>query len=357
MRYKPSHDAVTGSTAVGESRRKVKAMRRFIQVSFVLFTAGVFALSAEAQRRGRGRGRTQQAAAVQTEPPMTDRIAQEMGSIQWGWSHDQVIDYYRRALVAQYLPLLKNKGQVEQDRLMQERDAIVANLRRSYLLLNGTVAQRRWDTSFVGAEYTHNNGESMLVYENPRTGDREFFFFFNDRLWKRFQARNVPRGAQLDFNTFIGSLDGLFGAPGLRRTREGQPDRIEAVFWQDATTRLRVIDHSTFYGAFCLVYEDKSVLARLNDLRRNMPAKTDNTTPTTLPTETVVGNVEVDQNSDVVDRITGKIRRVQSADAGATASSGATTTTRPSTPSSTSSPSSSSGSAAPGDPLGNLRGL
>jgi hypothetical protein len=337
-------------------------MRRFIQVSFVLFTASVFAVSGEAQRRGR---RPPAQPAQPTEPPMSERIAQELGAIQWGWTREQVIDYHRRALVAQYLPLLKNKGQVEQDRLMQERDAIVASLRRSYLQFNGSVPQRRWDTSFVGSEYTHNNNESMILYENPRSGDREFYFFFNDRLWKRFQARNVPRGSQLDFATFSQSLDGLFGSPGLRRMRPGQADQLESVQWQDASTRLRVVDQSTFYGAFCLVYEDKSVLGRLAELRRNQPAKVDSATPTTLPGETVMGNVETDMNTDVVDRITGKIRRVQTADAGVARASTSTGTgsasTRPSGTSSTTAPTnsgSSTGSNSGGvDPLQQLQGL
>lgn len=343
-------------------------MRRFIQVSFVLFTAGVFAVSAEAQRRGRGRGRTPPAVAQPTEPPNSERIAAELGTVQWGWTHEQVVDYHRRALVAQFLPLLKNKGQVEQDRLMQERDAIVQSLRRSYLLLNGTVPQRRWDTSFVGGEYTHNNNESLMVYENPRTGDREFYFFFNDHLWKRFQARNVPRGTNLDFATFVGSLDGLFGSNGLRRMRQDQPDRIEAVFWQDATTRLRVVDFSTFYGSFGLVYEDKSILGRLSELRRNAPAKVENATPSTLATDTVVGNVEADNNGDIVDRMTGKMRRVQSSDAGAAASASVSSSTGSSsttgtagarTTGGTTTTNTSSGtrSNTPGDGLGGLNGL
>jgi hypothetical protein len=340
-------------------------MRRFIQVSFVLFTAAVFTISGEAQRRGRGRGRTPSVAAP-TEPPNSARIATELGSIQWGWNHEQVVEYFRQRLTSQYLPLLRNKGQVEQDRLMQERDAIVASLRRSYLLLNGTVPQRRWDTSFIGAEYTHNNNESVMVYENPRNGDREFFFFFNDRLWKRFQARNVPRGSQLSFSTFVDSLDALFEAPGLRRMRADQPDRIDSVLWQDANTQLRVVDQSTFFGAFGLVYADKTVLARLSELRRNMPAKTVEATPQRLQGEVVVGNVDNDNNSDVVDRMTGKIRRVQNASAGATASgsastgqgsasaSGSASAGSSSTPSSGSSGSNSGGS---NDPLAGLRGL
>jgi hypothetical protein len=330
-------------------------MRRLIQVSFVLFTASVFAVSGEAQRRGR---RPPAQPAQPTEPPTSPRIAEELGAIQWGWTREQVIEHQRRVATAQYLPLLKNKGQVEQDRLMQERDALIANLRRSYVQFNGSVPQRRWDTSFVGGEYTHNNNESMLVYENPRSGDREFYFFFNDRLWKRFQARTVPRGSNLDFATFSQSLDGLFGAPGLRRMRTDQADRVESVQWQDATTRLRVVDQSTFYGAFCLVYEDKSVLGRLSELRRNQPAKVETATPTTLPGQTVMGNVEGDLNTDVVDRITGKLRRVQTADAGVARTGTGAASTRPASTGTSSTPPEGLNSGSGGnDPLQQLRGL
>ncbi len=338
-------------------------MRRFIQVSFVVFTAAVFTLSGEAQRRGgRGRGRGNVAAAP-TVPPMSPRIAAEHGSIQWGWNHEQVEDYYRQRLTNEYLPQLRNKGQVEQDRLMQERDGIVATLRRSYLLLTGTVPQRRWDTSFVGSEYTHNNNESLLVYENLRSGDREFFFFFNDHLWKRFQARNVPRGSVLTFDMFVQSLDGLFEAPGLRRMRPDQADRIDSVLWQNENTELRVVDQSTFYGAYCLVYSDKSVQARLSELRRNMPAKTEVGARPGLQTEVVVGNVDNDNNSDVVDRMTGKIRRVQNTSAGTTATgtgANSTGTARPTgatpyTGASTTPPPNTGGNGS--DPLAGLRGL
>ncbi|MDP3279210.1 MAG: hypothetical protein Q8Q09_28725 [Deltaproteobacteria bacterium] len=331
-------------------------MRRILQVSFVVFSVSVFALSGEAQRRGRGRRNTAAAAvAVSTTPPNSARIAEELGTVAWGSTPEQVVDYYRRQVVAEYLPLLRNKGQVEQDRLMQERDAIVANLRRSFLRFNGLVPQRRWDTSFVGSEYTHTNNESMLVYESPRTGDREFYFFFNDRLWKRFQARNVPRGSPLTFDTFVQSLDGLFGGQGLRRMRQDQPDRVEAVLWQDATTQLRVIDHSTFYGAYCLVYEDKAVLSRLAQLRTNAPAKVANATPTTLAGESVVGNVTADTNEDVVDRITGRLRRTQTNTAAGTPAAGANangaaTVTRPATPTTAPAPNN-------GDPLNGLNGL
>lgn len=287
-------------------------MRKVLLVLFVAFTASVFAVSSIAQRRGRrGRG----GAAAAGGPPNSAQIATELGAVQWGMSHDQVIDYYRRAITARYTPLLRNKGQVEQDRLMQERDREIQNIRASYIQFNGQQNQRRWDTSFVGTEYTHGNNESMLVFEDEQTGNREFYFFINDRLWKRFQARAVPRGGNHDYVAFVSLIEGLFGR-GLHINDPERPDRLMTVAWQNDTTRLHLVDNSTFYNAFCLVYEDRATLARLADLRHNMPAKQQTTSRVQLAEgEPHVGNVEGDPNADIVDRITGKMRRTQDAPA------------------------------------------
>jgi hypothetical protein len=326
-------------------------------VLFVAFTASVFALSSVAQRRGRGHGRGHAGSTASGVPPHSNQIAQELGGIQWGATHDQVVEYFARTITARYQPLLRNKGQVEQDRLIQDRDHEIAQVRGSYVTFNGAANQRRWDTSFIGSEYTHNNGETMLMREDPQSGSREFFFFFNDRLWKRFQARNIPAspsGQRIEFATFASSLEQLFGR-GLHRMAEGSADQLASVEWQDDQTRLRVVDNSTFYNSFGLIYEERATLNRLADLRRNAPTKTTTSTTARLnPAEPVVGNVEGDPNADIVDRITGKMRRVQDGPAGGSgARPGATPAAGSSTPA-PAPPSSSGGSNANDDPL---RGL
>jgi hypothetical protein len=329
-------------------------MRKVLLVLFVAFTASVFAVSSIAQRRSRRRG----GAAPAGGPPNSAQIATELGAVQWGMTHDQVIDYYRRAITARYTPLLRNKGQVEQDRLMQERDREIQNIRASYIQFNGAQNQRRWDTSFVGTEYTHGNNESMLVFEDEQTGNREFYFFFNDRLWKRFQARAVPRGANHDYAAFVSLIEGLFGR-GLHINDPERPDRLMTVAWQDNNTRLHLIDNSTFYNAFCLVYEDRATLARLADLRHNMPTKAPTTTRVQLAEgEPHVGNVEGDPNQDIVDRITGKMRRTQDAPAATGANAGAGTSTGTSTGSSTTrTPTNSNGNNSGSGDEDPLRGL
>lgn len=289
-------------------------MRKVLLVVFVAFTGSVFALSGIAQRRARARGN--RGAPAITAPPSSPQIAHELGTLAWGSTHEQVVEYFRRAIGARYLPLLRNKGQVEQDQLMQERDREIGSIRQSYVQFNGAANQRRWDTSFVGSEYTHNNNESMLVYENPQNNNREFFLFINDRLWKRFQARSVPAGSGMDFAAFVGTIEQLFG-PGLHINDPEHAERLMTVAWQDDQTRLHLIDNATFFNAFCLVYEERATLGRLADLRHNAPAKVQNTGSHAVEIgQPAVGNVESDQNTDIVDRITGKIRNTQTAPTG-----------------------------------------
>lgn len=293
-------------------------MRKLLTVGLVSFTAAAFAVVGVSQPRRPPR-RTPAAAAAPAAPPTSPRIAQELGQIRWGATHDQVLDYYRGFIRAQFQPRLKNLGMLEQARVVEQREAAIRAIERTYVEFDGAQAHRGWDSSFVGEEYTHGNNESMLVYEDAR-GNREFFFFLNDRLWKRVQARNTG-GAHIDFDDFSAQLEALFG-PG-RRVMEGQ--RLRTVEWQDDTTRLHIVDNTTFFSAFCLVYTETATLSQLATLRRNtLPSKQGRRSVAQVDaaSDTPAATTATDPNADIVDRITGKIRRVPANEAGASASAG-----------------------------------
>jgi len=244
------------------------------------------------------------------QPPTSVHIAEELGDIMWGWNKDQVVEYFRRTIGLRYQPQLRGLGQIEQDRLLQNRDREIQTIQNSFVQFNGQLAQRRWDSSFIGEEYTQNNRESMLVVEDRQTGNREFFFFIQDKLWKRFQARALPPGANIDFSTFVAGLEALFG-PGLRSMRPDAPDQLLTISWQDTGTRLRVLDHSAFFNSYCLVYEDRNTLARLAELRPNASVRRPTVNVATGPRDfdPHQGMVAEDPNQDIVDRITAQMRR------------------------------------------------
>lgn len=286
-------------------------MRKLITVGLVSFAGTVFAIAGMSQPR---RPPRRPPAAAQAETPPSPRIAQELGRITWGMTHEQVLEYFRAGIRAAYQPRMKNLGQIEQFRLQDQRDQEIRHVEQSYIVFDGTTEHRRWDTSFVGEEYAHNNNESMIVYEDSR-GNREFMFFINDHLWKRIQARNT-NGRTIDLSSFSTQLEGVFG-PG-RRVMEGT--RLRTIEWHDEHTRLHVIDGTMFYNVFCLAYEDLATVAQLPTLRRNVPVKAQRVARPTDTVQAEAGNVTGDPSPDIVDRITGKMRRVQASDAGAAAS-------------------------------------
>ena len=294
-------------------------MRKLLAVGLVSFVTSAVALSGVSQPRRPPRGpRRPPAAAVVAEPPVSPRIAQELGTLRWGINHEQVIEYFRQMIRASYAPRMRNLGQVEQYRMVEQRDVEIRAVERTYVAFDGVPAHRRWDTSFIGEEYTHNNNESMLVYEDRR-GNREFFFFINDRLWKRVQARNT-NGARIQFGDFAMQLEALFG-PG-RRVMNGAA--LQTVQWRDASTAMRLADYTTFFSAFCLIYEESATVAQLATLRLNAPTKVARRSAVTLDLATPnTGAVTGDNSANITDRITGKMRVVENHDAGAAANASA----------------------------------
>jgi len=296
-------------------------MRKLSLIALVTFTTTVFAVSGLTQTRPAAVRRPtarRGAAARSTEPPVSDRIAQELAPLRWGMSHEEVLNHYRQQIRASYVPRMKNLGQVEQYRLLDERQREVRRLDQNYIPFDGAPEHRRWDSSFIGEEYTHSNNESMLLVEDAR-GNREFFFFINDRLWKRVQARNT-NGARIQFGDFAMQLEALFG-PG-RRVMNGQT--LQTVLWRDASTAMRLADYTTFFSAFCLIYEESATVAQLATLRLNAPTKVVRRSAVTLDLATPnTGAITGDSSANITDRITGKMRVVENHDAGAAANAGA----------------------------------
>jgi hypothetical protein len=291
--------------------------RKFALVGIMTFASSLFGIEALTQPR-RPRRPPVAAPAPVDEPPTSNRIAQELQPLRWGITHEQVLEFFRLRVRAEYAPRAKNLGQIELFRLNSERDRDIRRIEQTYVVFDGDRTHRAWDQSLVGEEYTHNNNESMLVYADAQ-GNREFFFFINDRLWKRARERRLV-GSRDTFAQFADQLDALFGAG--RRRMNGA--RLDFVDWRDETSHLRVHDQRTFYDLFLFVYEDLGTLSNLATLRRNVPTKNVRAAGPADMAQPEVGNVSGDPNADIVDRITGKIRRVSSADAGAAASASVT---------------------------------
>lgn len=281
---------------------------------------------AEAQRR-RGRQRRRAAAAAVAAPqeaPESAAIAPalEEAGIHWGMSPRESFDHFTKQLQERYRPrLAKATGAIEEDRLRTEMRDQQQRMRRTFIRFTGNASG--WDSSFLRDEYTHGNNEAMLQVREEETHSNSHYFFINERLWKRYQAFDSSAFGGATFDQFAAAIQRRFG-PGVERTGslvEGRPP-TRWIEWQDGTTRLRAVDQSRFYGFFCLVFEDKATLAQLPTLRTHTIQRTqagssivDSVLRGEDEDSAAGGSPGSDPNADVVDRMTGQIRRRQDAPA------------------------------------------
>ncbi|MBX3250032.1 MAG: hypothetical protein KF901_22835 [Myxococcales bacterium] len=259
---------------------------------------------AEAQRRGQ---RPQQQRQQREAPaPMSDAVAPALGGIEWGWNKRQLLDFYVAKLNKEYQPRLnKARDAMTEDQLRSERDRRIRTMRESFLQFDGQTTG--YDSGFLRDEFTHGNQESMMRVRGDNGDD--YFFFIRGQLWKWYHAFDASVFQGANFEQFQEALSGRFGEGRVRNgvLAEGERERTW-MEWHDARTRVRAVDNTTFYGFYGLVFEDKQVLGRLSELRTNRQRRGRGSH--SLVDAVTGGDGEAtDSNTDIVDRITGNIRR------------------------------------------------
>jgi hypothetical protein len=237
------------------------------------------------------------------------KISAALGEIKWGMNEDAVLNLLIKNVHERYRPLIaKTKDAIEDDRLrVRERDD-VDDIKKSLMRFDGQTTG--WDLGFLRDEFTHNNGESMVVVKDSNS--QNFYFFIGGKLWKWYKA--------FDSSTFGGKGGGEFATAIERKFGQGKQiegelypsaEKRQWIEWEDKKTRLRAIDQTSFYGFYCLVFEDKQTLQTIASLRTN-PSNRHEMKKHAL-VESVTSEVDMPTNPDgapnIVDRITGKLRQ------------------------------------------------
>ncbi len=231
-------------------------------------------------------------------------LEQSMGEIQWGWTPKQVYRHLKKNIESSYAePISKTTDAIEEDRLRHRMEEETSEIRDSYFEFDGTASA--YDSGYLKGEFTHQNGESLLRVRTKTTQD--YFFFINDRLWKRYRAFDASVFEGASFDEFGKALQQRYGkaqrkngvlVPGAEPTQWYE--------WKEPRILARAVDNNEFYGFYCLILEDPKTVARLATLRKNQPKEA-------VATDTLVDMVadesNGDQNADIADRITGEIRR------------------------------------------------
>lgn len=283
-------------------------MRKLVVATVI---SSVFACAhagtAEAQKKAR-RG-----TAAAERVSYSTGIAEAMGELKWGMSKEEVLKHFTKKIEEDYrLQMAKSKDILVQERLRRQMTDDIRRMHESFVRFDGEATG--WDVSFLREEFTHRNGESMLVVRDEQ--GQNFYFFIQGRLWKWYRAFDHAVFAGASFDQVAEALSGRYGSS---KAREGQlkegGETERWIEWEDASTRLRGIDKTRFYGFYCLVFEDKETLSRLDSLRPNKPRNDRDRAHPLVQAVTAEGETPAgqDSNPDVADRISGKIRNRQDA--------------------------------------------
>jgi hypothetical protein len=234
-------------------------------------------------------------------------VSELAGKFKWGLSTADCFKIIAEAAQVKYAELIKKEPDtIKQDQLRRDRDAEMDKVKQSLVKFDGQ--KSGWDVSIVDKEFSHHNGESMIVmWEKDQ---RRFLFFWNDKLYKQYIAFNAehPVFAGKSFDDFAKIIQNRYGQAEMKfsqlRTKDDMTlDHLE---WPaSGDYQLWAIDQSGFYGNFCLKVMQPSTVAQLQRTRDEKAPRKPNGNAlidaVTAP-ETAAG----DKNADIVDEITGR---------------------------------------------------
>jgi len=290
-------------------------MRRTVigALSFALaLSASVDAAHAAPKKKGKA------AAAQHQEAPQSAELAKSMGDVKWGMEREALLKIFTDKVREKYKPLLaKASDAMQEDKVRGKMRDELGKLRSGVVDFNGT--KTGWDASFLKPEFSHNNGESMVVVTDGNS--QNYYFFAGGKLWKWYKAFNADAFQGKKFDEFANALQGRFGKAAAREGDLNGQGKQKWLEWQDPQTRARAIDNNQFYGFYSLVFEEKSTANKLAEVRKRDvgPAKANSFVDAVTTDDTAA---DKDGNPDIIDRITGKIRHRQDAPEPATASGG-----------------------------------
>jgi hypothetical protein len=230
-------------------------------------------------------------------------------------SPEETFQFLRRQVEEAYRDRITKAARTDavlEDRLRTEMNEEIRRIRASFVRFRGQATG--WDTSFLRDEFTHGNDESMMFWRDESTHSQRFYFFIRDRLWKLYQAFDASVFPGATFEQFAEAIQARFGR-GIERSGvlvEGRAP-VRWIEWQDASTRLRAVDQTRFYGFFCLVFEDKATVEQLPQLRtRTVRRATEDhalVASVVRDADAQPGGQEGDDpHADIADRLTGQLR-------------------------------------------------
>jgi hypothetical protein len=138
---------------------------------------------------------------------------------------------------------------------------------------------------------------------------KRFLFFWHDKLYKQYIVYNAEKFKGMDFDTFVGAMEGRYGKASQTFAKKQTDDEMALDFFEwpsQGDYMLRAYDATTFYNNFCLSIIQKSVWPQIEKERAiNSPPRVKHTNSHVIDTVTQ-GDSATDRNEDVVDKLVGR---------------------------------------------------
>ena len=235
-------------------------------------------------------------------------ISEFKGQYTWGMTPKQVLEVINAKITEQYKEKLADaaKDPIKADRVRKDTKRDQDQIAKSLVKFDG--AKSGWDVSIIDHEFLQNNGESMLVYKEPKL--TRYFFFNGDSLYKMFMAYDKDVLAGKNFQQFGEIMQGKCGKAqsvfGERQIAPGVKEKfLESYLWRsEHGDGLRLVDRSAFYDVFCLVIYDNAIAQRQDEIRKSRNA--DHNQASIVDQAMTDKPSDRDENDNVIDRITGK---------------------------------------------------
>jgi hypothetical protein len=226
-----------------------------------------------------------------------------------GMTVNEVIDFYNKVLDQDYVEIYKRTPIGPK---MKEVDAALADQKQAFVrseVVFGNLPTGI-DNSPLKGEYTYKNNETMMSL--TRQGVTRYFFFWNKRAWKFYDATPLKKEGDPGAPTYLGAS--YKDAVGILTKRFGVAGRVLAedpahgrnateVDWADTTVQVRAIDRSS-ENIVGLVFQERTTADRMVAIRAGQKGDEGGIDPT-ITAITKPGGA-VDPNASAADAYTGK---------------------------------------------------
>lgn len=233
-------------------------------------------------------------------------IGELAGKFKFGMGPEEAMAIIEKDLIAKFQPRIEaEKEAADQDRVRKERQDAIDQMRSSYIKFNGQ--KTGWDVSIVDREFGHRNSESMVVIWEKDL--KRFLFFWKDKLYKQFIVYNAEKFKGMDFDTFVGAMEGRYGKASMSFAKKQTDDEMALDYYEwppQGDYILRSYDATTFYNNFCLSIIQKSTWPQIEKERAvNSPPRVRHTNTHVIENVTK-GDSATDPNENIVDQLVGR---------------------------------------------------